>query len=126
MLEYLIYTLAFFITAPIVATIIVYFLSSLRHRNSMKALHKAVNWTTVFYILSVWLMLAMIFNRNFIGIILILLLVILAMIIFFQWKWKQDVQFRKALKLLWRISFLLFLILYICLALFGILKYILV
>lgn len=85
-----------------------------------KALHKAVNWSTFFYIIAVILLIKIVFDISGTGFILILVLAILTIVIFFQWKRHTDIQFIKAAKLLWKICFLLFLTLYVCLMGIGI------
>ena len=122
MLDFIIYTLSFFITIPFLASLLVYLVSMVLDRNKLKAIHRLVNWTTIFYIIAVTMMLSIIFNMGFIGIVLILLLSLLTLIIFIQWKTKRDVEITRAVKLLWRISFLLFFLLYSCLLLIGILQ----
>lgn len=125
MLEVIIYILAFFITIPVLASMIIYIGSMIRERNKRKAVHRMVNWTTFFYIVAVTIMLSLIFETNFIGIILILFLFALSFIIFIQWKRKRDVHFVKAAKILWRASFLLFTLLYGCLMVVGIVTHLL-
>lgn len=122
MLDFMIYTLSFFITIPFLASLLVYLVSMVLDRNKLKAVHRLVNWTTIFYIIAVTMMLSIIFNLSFISIVLILLLSLLTLIIFIQWKTKRDVEITRAVKLLWRISFLLFFVLYSCLLLVGILQ----
>ncbi|MCM3739143.1 DUF3397 domain-containing protein [Oceanobacillus luteolus] len=123
MIDIIIYLFSFFITIPILASFIVYIGSMIMERNKIKAIHKMVTWTTLFYIIAVTIMLALIFDKSFLGIVLIFLLSVLSIIIFIQWKTRRDVQLKKATKLLWRISFLLFFVLYGCLAIAGVIKY---
>ncbi|MCG5103585.1 DUF3397 domain-containing protein [Oceanobacillus alkalisoli] len=123
MLDIIVYVLSFFITIPLLASFLVYIISMIRERNKLKAFHSAVNWTTILYIIAVTIMLGIIFDRSFVGVVLIFLLISLSLIIFIQWRTGRDVQFKKAAKLLWRISFLLFFILYGCLMIAGIIKY---
>ena len=123
MLDFIAYILSFFITIPLLASFFVYIIRMIRERNKLKAFHAAVNWTTLLYIIAVTIMLEIIFDRSFIGIVLIFLLASLSLIIFIQWRTGRDVQMKKAVKLLWRISFLLFFILYGCLMVVGIIKY---
>lgn len=122
MLDIIVHILSFFITIPIIASFLVYIGSMIHKRNKLKAIHRVVNWTTLFYIIAVTIMLAVIFERSFVGFVMIFLLILLSVIIFIQWKAKRDVQFVKAAKLLWRISFLLFFFLYGCLIVLGIIK----
>lgn len=125
MLEAVTHIISFFITVPMVASFIVYVISMIRLRNLWKAIHMMVDWTTLFYILAVMIMLLVLFERHFFGYILIFLLTTLSVIIFNQWKKERDIQLKKAVKLLWRISFLLFFFLYGCLTVLGIIKYML-
>lgn len=125
MLEAVTHIISFFITVPMVASFIVYVISMGRLGNPWKAIHMMVDWTTLFYILAVMIMLFVLFERHFFGDILIFLLMALSVIIFNQWKKERDIQLKKAVKLLWRISFLLFFFLYGCLTVLGIIKYML-
>lgn len=125
MLEAVTHIISFFITVPMVASFIVYVISMGRLGNPWKAIHMMVDWTTLFYILAVMIMLLVLFERHFFGYILIFLLTTLSVIIFNQWKKERDIQLKKAVKLLWRISFLLFFFLYGCLTVLGIIKYML-
>lgn len=125
MLEAVTHIISFFITVPMVASFIVYVISMGRLGNPWKAIHMMVDWTTLFYILAVMIMLFVLFERHFFGYILIFLLMALSVIIFNQWKKERDIQLKKAVKLLWRISFLLFFFLYGCLTVLGIIKYML-
>lgn len=122
MLNFISYTVSIFITLPLFASMLVYIVSMIIERNKWKAIQKLVNWTTLFYIIAVTIMLTLIFGMGFTGIVLITLLAILTCIIFIQWKTRRDVEIRRAVRLLWRISFLLFFVLYGCLMLVGILK----
>lgn len=122
MLDIISYISSFFITIPIIASLLVYMISMIWERNKLKAVHKMVAWTTCFYIIAVSIMLTLIFGRSFTGIILIFLLTLLSLIIFIQWKTKRDVELRKAVRILWRISFLLFFFLYGCFMVVGIIK----
>ncbi|MEI3597024.1 MULTISPECIES: DUF3397 domain-containing protein [unclassified Oceanobacillus] len=123
MLDFIVYILSFFITIPLLASFLVYIIRMIRERNKLKAFHAAVNWTTLLYIIAVTIMLGIVFDRSFVGIVLIFLLLSLSLIVFIQWRMGQDVQIKKAAKLLWRISFLLFFLLYGCLMIVGIIKY---
>lgn len=122
MVDYIVYFFAVFITVPLFATLIVYMISRKVYAGKWKAVHKAVNWTTIFYIIADAMLLSIIFDRQFAGIILVILLLILTLIIIIQWKMNTEVLFRKAFKTLWRITFLLFLFIYICLLVIGIIQ----
>ncbi|WP_100011056.1 DUF3397 domain-containing protein [Lentibacillus sediminis] len=119
--DMIIYLLAVFLTIPILATGLVYGISKRITGKHWKSVHRAVNWTTILYIITVSLQLSILFDRPYPGIILIVLLSLLACIVIIQWKTQTEIVFTKALKLLVRISFLLFFGLYIVLGVIGIL-----
>ncbi|MYL42353.1 DUF3397 domain-containing protein [Virgibacillus salexigens] len=118
----LIYIFAFFITAPIVITFIIYVIAYMVSNYRLKAFHHAVNWTTWLYIISVIVLTKMIFGVQMVGIVIVLLLIILGAIMFSQWKIQTEIILRKALKIMWRFSFLLFAFLYIGLILIGVIQ----
>ncbi|OZU90416.1 hypothetical protein CIL03_04525 [Virgibacillus indicus] len=122
MVDYIVYFFAFFITVPFFATLVVYMISRKVHPGKWKAVHKAVNWTTILYIIADIMLISIIFDRQFTGIAAVILLFILTLIIIIQWKTNTEVLFGKAFKTLWRISFLLFLFIYICLLMIGIIQ----
>lgn len=122
MLDYLIYIVSFFITIPFVVTILIYLVATKLYHHKLKAIHTSVNWTTLLYIIAVSLMFQNIIGRSLIGWMIILFISALAIMIIFQWKSGAEVEFRKALKIVWRLSFLLFVLLYFALMLMGILK----
>lgn len=120
MVNVIIYCIAFFITAPIIATLIMYRLATKRFTHQLKAIHFAANWTVILYMIADLVLIAIIFERQLVSSMFITLISLLAIIVIMQWKVKTEVDFVKAFKLLWRICFLVFLLLYIFLVLFGI------
>ncbi|WP_082918069.1 DUF3397 domain-containing protein [Oceanobacillus sp. Castelsardo] len=119
-INFIIYLLSFFIMVPIIATVIVYIIVLKLSRSSKKAVHIAVNWSTIFYIISTIILIQYLFNTSITGFILIFMLFVLAVIIFYQWKANVDIEIKKAFKILWKICFLLFFILYVTFSIIGI------
>ncbi|WP_186577562.1 DUF3397 domain-containing protein [Aquibacillus kalidii] len=108
MIDLIAYTLGVCITFPFLLTCIVYIIVKKTVRNKWKAIHFSVNSTTIFYIISVGVMLNVLFGQNFTGIILIILLLILSLFVIIQWKSKGEVAIPIVWKLFWRFTFLLF------------------
>ncbi|MEN2766549.1 DUF3397 domain-containing protein [Ornithinibacillus xuwenensis] len=123
--ELILFILAFLITLPIFSTIVVYYILKYIYGNPIRAFHKAINWTTVLYILAVNTMLTYLFESFFIGDIFVVMLLILTFLIVNQWKRNTEIDYGRAFKLLWRLSFLLFFILYIILVVYGIIDHML-
>lgn len=108
------------IICPFIVSVIVYYLSKLLVKHKRRAFHIMIAFTTIFYIIAVTLLLEGIFNINLIGIVPIVLLLTLSAILIVHWKTRTDVVLRNGLKILWRISFLIFVPLYICLIIYHI------
>ncbi|WP_164215368.1 DUF3397 domain-containing protein [Virgibacillus sp. YIM 98842] len=120
MVDIISYIIAFIITVPFIATWLVYFVLVKWNWPKLKAFHQAVNWTTLPYIIAVLILIRLNFDVNLTGVFIIFFLAALAFIIFMQWKMNMEILLTKALKLLWRILFLLFVFIYICLLVFEI------
>lgn len=120
MVNYISIIIAFLITFPFIPTIIVYKLSNKMVNHKLRSLHIAINWTTILYILATTKILKNMFDIQFIGAIFILMLFLLAIIIVRQWKTTTEVLLNKAMKILWRLCFLIFLFSYAILVVYGI------
>lgn len=107
--------LIIFITFPMIATLIVYYITYALFSHRWKAIHISVQATAIFYIIAVIILLERFLEQTVIGIILILLISLLAIILIVQWKKKTEVVLRNGLKVLARISFLLFALIYLLL-----------
>lgn len=103
------------IIIPVFSTILLYRLHKKIKKSSWKAFHFSSQVSSLFYIAAVTSLLYVLFEMNVIGKILILFLIILSIILILQWKQDTEVSFLKAMKLLLRISFLSFGLLYVLL-----------
>ncbi|HLR53490.1 MAG TPA: DUF3397 family protein [Pseudogracilibacillus sp.] len=103
------------IIVPVFSTILLYRLHKKIKKSSWKAFHFSSQVSSLFYIAAVTSLLYVLFEMNVIGKILILFLIILSIILILQWKQDTEVSFLKAMKLLLRISFLSFGLLYVLL-----------
>lgn len=120
MLDFIIYFIGVIVTVPIITTYAIYFISVKIHGYKWRALHTAVNWTTLLYIIADITLLQIIFGNSFFGSILVLLIGIVAIITIAQWKIYTEVVVGKVFKVFWRFCFLLFSIFYCILVLTGI------
>lgn len=96
------------IIIPILTTIVLYQLSYRISKRRWIAVHLSVQWSTVFYIIAVTILLERLIHQNIIGYIIIGLLLLLSAILIVQRKKKTEVVLRDGLKVLSRISFLIF------------------
>lgn len=120
MLDVILFPLALFITIPLLATWLLYLIRTKIHPNKQRGFIFAVNWTTIFYILAVLVLIKINFDNHYLGVIICFLLLILSAIIVYQWKKHTEIQIGKAFKILWRLCFLGFSFAYIFLVFFSI------
>lgn len=116
------YIVAFTLTVPFVVTWLFYKSNRILKKTRIFAFLKAVNWTTILYILAVMMQCEVIFHHYYLGFIVGFFLVSLMAVILFQRIRHTEVVFAKACKVVWRFGFLLFSFLYICLVLYGIIQ----
>lgn len=109
------------ISVPLLITLIIYTISYRLKRHKWRAIHMAVQGSAVFYVIAVTIFLQQIFKISLVGYMLIFIILILTIILIIQWKKKTEVMLFGALKVLWRILFLLFFVIYI-----GLLVYLLI
>lgn len=112
--------IAFLISAPIIATILLYFIVSKIMKHQQKAFHIAVNWTTILYIIASFIIIHIVFDQYFISIFLVALLLLLTAIVVIQWRTKTEINFKKVFKIFWRFCFIIFFVLYVILVCIGI------
>ncbi|MEN1966980.1 DUF3397 domain-containing protein [Lentibacillus sp. N15] len=122
MRDFIINLVALIITVPIMVTFMIYYISRKMSRQKWRAVHNAVNWTTILYILAVHTLLFVIFNRVLYGWFIVFLLSVFSIILFTQWKSRTEVEFARAFKIFWRLSFLLFFGMYIALISIGLIQ----
>lgn len=113
----------FFIAIPLFATVIIYQIRFMFVQHNMKAVHVAAQWSSLFYIIAVIFLWKQLFGSYHIGIVLIIMICFLAGILIIQWKLQTEVILLKGLKVLSRISFLLFGIIYLSLLVYWAVKY---
>lgn len=112
--------IAFALTVPFVVTWLIYKFHRMFKKTRIYAFHRAVNWTTILYIIAVMIICNLVFNHLFLGYIVGFHLFSLMVVIIYQRINHTEVVFAKACKIVWRFSFLLSFFLYVCLVLVGI------
>src|SRR5690625_262119 len=111
------------ISIPIMMSMFIYFLGVHFSKNKWKAIHKSTQWSAVFYIIAVALLLKHLFTFSFLGYILIFLITLLSTILIIQWKKDTEVILLDGLRVMWRSSFLIFFILYLGLITYKLIQF---
>ncbi|MFS0778746.1 DUF3397 domain-containing protein [Neobacillus sp. 3P2-tot-E-2] len=111
-----------FLTVPLLGFFIIYVLNKLITKNTRRSFHKALDYSTILFIVAVHFLLITIWGKSFFGLILLILLVIAMIFVVIHWKIKGEIIFTKVFKGFWRFNFLIFFLAYISLTVFGILR----
>ncbi|ENH98339.1 hypothetical protein J416_01329 [Gracilibacillus halophilus YIM-C55.5] len=120
MVDVLAHVMAIAITIPLFITVLVYFTSKRLVERHWRAIHIAVDSTTIFYILAVNAMIYSLFQYHVTGYMILFLAFMFTIFVFAQWKQGKDIIFSVIWKYFWKSSFLLFFILYIGFSLYGV------
>lgn len=110
-----------FIAVPLLGFIIIFAISKVMTHNPRKAVHHALDFSTILFIVSVHFLIVTIWGKS------LLWLIILAMILFamvfsiIHWKVKGEIVFSSLFKGFWRFNFLFFFFAYCLLTFFGLL-----
>lgn len=120
MIQVMAVMIAAMVTFPFVTTFISYQIMKIVYRSKKRALHASVAYTTIFYIISVMMMLEQLFNTTYFGIIIIIILAGFMVSIIIQWRLTEDIVIKHAWKIFWRVIFLVFLFTHFTLGMVGI------
>src|SRR5699024_12686778 len=111
-----------FYLIPFVLTYFIYRFSYHKQGNKQKAIYKTITLSTLFFIIGTLLIIHYMFGSYFIGYILIGFLLLLGFILILRWKYYNEVILLKGVKIVWRVSFLIFLARYLILIIFNLSK----
>lgn len=114
-----IYLFAFIVTAPIVVWIVLYRLFRSLFKNLRKALLWSVDIMTFFFMLAVEAVMHEIWHQHFFGILFFVFLFFSIFFTVFYLLLRQQVVMTQLIKGIWRFNFLLFLIGYCVLIVYG-------
>jgi hypothetical protein len=111
--------IATFITAPILVYILVFITTKLLTKNHRKSVRRALDYSTIFFILSVHFIALTIWERSFLSVIFIFMLICAIIFVIINWKLKGEIVLSRFFKGYWRFCFLLFFLAYILLTIYG-------
>lgn len=110
---------------PVIPFILVYIIISLRKKDRKLAVRLAMDVTTLFLLISVSALFNILFNTKFgFYLILLLLLITAGLIGGAQNRWKGQVDGKRLLRVVWRLTFVTMSISYIIFTFFGLIQYI--
>ncbi|HEO8420722.1 DUF3397 domain-containing protein [Niallia sp. FSL W8-0635] len=117
--------ISFLVIFPIITLFIVFVISKLITKKHRFSIHLALDISTFFFILSVHFLIQSIWNTSLFIYIIIFILLIGMIFVIIHWKLKEEMEYKKIFKGIWRITFLLFFTLYVVLLIYGLVRSIL-
>ncbi|MBV7503837.1 DUF3397 domain-containing protein [Bacillus sp. sid0103] len=119
MITFLSSIISIFFALPFLGFIIVFFVLKMFTRNTRKSVHLALDSTTILFIISVHFLIVTIWERSFFWLIILIMILIAMVFVFVHWKVKEEIILKKVMKGFWRFNFILFLLAYLALTLYG-------
>ncbi|GGF11816.1 hypothetical protein GCM10010954_08050 [Halobacillus andaensis] len=120
MSDVLVSVIAFVLTAPFLFLFVLYFCTRKWYRNKKKAVHQTAQLMVPVLVAAVHTLLIVLFGQGFFAWILVFLLCLLGLALIVQYKVSEEIRFFKAFKGFLRLTFLLFMFVYMGLATYGI------
>jgi hypothetical protein len=113
--------ISIFFALPFLGFLLVFIITKLVTNNNRKSVHKALDYTTILFVISVHFLIETIWGKSLFWLIILIMILIAMIFVFVHWKVNEEIVLRKVLKGFWRFNFILFLLAYITLTLFGLL-----
>ena len=111
--------ISFLVVFPIFTLFIVFVISKWITKKHRFSIPLALDISTIFFILSVHFLIQSIWNTSLFVFIIIFILLIGMIFVIIHWKIKEEINYKKICKGMWRITFLLFFLLYVFLVVYG-------
>jgi hypothetical protein len=111
--------ISIFITFPFLGLMIVFFVTKFMSKNTRKSVHRALDYSTILFVISVHFLIETIWGKSLIWLIILVMILIAMVFVFAHWKVKEEIILKKVVKGFWRFNFLLFLLAYLSLTLYG-------
>lgn len=111
--------IATIVMVPVFGIFIIYWLSRVLIKDKKRSVHLSVDFSTLIFIVAVHYLLIVIWGKSFLWIILLILILVAMVFVFLQWRFNQEIIFKKVWKGFWRLNFLLFSFGYFFLVIYG-------
>lgn len=113
--------LATLITVPLVAFYLIYIITVKTTKSKKLAFKRAVDLSTILFILAVYFIANEIWNISLFWFLLITIISVAIIFTIIHWKFSNDIDSKKLLKGIWRLNFILFFLSYFILSIYGLL-----
>ncbi len=119
MINFLSYIIAALVTMPLLFLLISYFFAMKWHRYNKRAVRQCTQFTVPFLVLAIHVLLLVLFEESYWSWIIIFLLVILSLSVIIQYKVYEEVQLGRSFIVFLRLSFVVLLVVYMGLTVYG-------
>ncbi|MDY0396294.1 DUF3397 family protein [Virgibacillus halophilus] len=109
MIDLLVHLFAFLVTIPLLATLLVFVVLKWKYTSSGTAFRKSAQWTAIFYVIAVDLILSDLFQFHVLFFIILFFILIAGLILVGQYKVKGRLLYGRAVDIAWRMFFFDFL-----------------
>lgn len=122
MITFLSSIISIFFALPFLGFLMVFFGVKLVTNNTRKSVHRALDTTTILFVISVHFLIVTIWGKSFFWLIILTMILIAMVFVFVHWKVKEEIILKKVMKGFWRFNFILFLLAYLTLTLYGLIN----
>lgn len=110
------------VTLPILGYILIFVISKQITKKHRRAVHIALDGSTLLFIISVHYLIVTIWNISLLWVILLIIMLIGVIVALLHWKFKQEIDYQKVFRGFWRFNFLVFFSAYTVLLIIGIIQ----
>lgn len=114
--------LSVFFMAPILGFVVVFVLLKLFTKDSRKSVKRALDYTTILFIISVHFLIVAIWGISLIWLIFLLMVFFAMVLVILNWRVKGEIFLTRVFKGVWRLNFIFFFTVYITLTIYGLIE----
>ena len=112
--------IAILATVPVITFLVLFFIFKARTKKTTRSIQLAADFSALFFIISVSTLFYILFENHFIPWIVVSYLIVLLIVLFYQYVKNEEIIINRALRIVWRIGFIMMFMLYVLLFLITI------
>ena len=112
--------IAILATVPVITFLVLFFIFKARTKKTIRSIQLAADFSALFFIISVSTLFYILFENHFIPWIVVSYLIVLLIVLFYQYVKNEEIIINRALRIVWRIGFIMMFMLYVLLFLITI------
>lgn len=112
--------IAILATVPVITFLVLFFIFKARTKKTTRSIQLAADFSALFFIIAVSTLFYILFENHFIPWIVVSYLIVLLIVLFYQYVKNEEIIINRALRIVWRIGFIMMFMLYVLLFLITI------